>query len=355
MNAPRSQTGLSLVELMVTMVLGLVLLLGLTQIFLASQQGYRVQQSNSRLQDSSRYAMDYLTRTLRLADFWGGVEAADLSGNPGTIGRAGASVCVQAWVNDVRRGIRGYDGAATPPLDCIVAADYVPNSDMVVVRYADPDVFQTNAQMQADYNAAPSSKDVFVRALPGRGGRLFNLSDWNTVKTQVGTGALTEDDVSNLRYRASVIFLRPCSTKAGTNCTSSDDAGNPLPTLVSADLTPNGTSNPRLVQNAIAENVEQMQMDYGIDLNGDFAADTYRSAAGINDGLSGTGATPPLWDQVITARIGLVIRGDSKDGFSDTESYNLPGGYTYTPKVEDQRYQRRLIIKEVQIRNRVRQ
>ena len=60
------------------------------------------------------------------------------------------------------------------------------------------------------------------------------------------------------------------------------------------------------------------------------------------------------WDDVIAVRVGLVIRGDELDEFTDTQTYELPGGFSYTPAAADQRFQRRVIVKDFQVRNRTR-
>ena len=81
MSRPRA-TGFSLVELMVTIAVALLLLVGIARVFITSKQSYRVQESTSRMQENIRIASDYFNRYLRLADFWGGVPATDV--NPST-------------------------------------------------------------------------------------------------------------------------------------------------------------------------------------------------------------------------------------------------------------------------------
>jgi len=63
---PRQQ-GLTLVELMIAMVIGLILIAGVIQIFLSSQQAYRTQESMSRIQESGRFAWRYWPATFARA------------------------------------------------------------------------------------------------------------------------------------------------------------------------------------------------------------------------------------------------------------------------------------------------
>ena len=67
----RRQRGLTLVELMIAMLLGLFLLGGLLQIFISSKQTYKMQEALSRLQENGRFAIDFMARDIRLAGYKG--------------------------------------------------------------------------------------------------------------------------------------------------------------------------------------------------------------------------------------------------------------------------------------------
>lgn len=61
------QAGLSLVELMVAMAIGLILMLGATGVLLTNQQAFNTTSGLSSIQDSSRIAIDMLSRQIREA------------------------------------------------------------------------------------------------------------------------------------------------------------------------------------------------------------------------------------------------------------------------------------------------
>lgn len=65
------QRGLSLVELMVAMALSLLLMLGVIQIFLSSKQTYSTNSALSRVQESGRFAMEFLTQDIRNTGYKG--------------------------------------------------------------------------------------------------------------------------------------------------------------------------------------------------------------------------------------------------------------------------------------------
>lgn len=69
-SAPLSrQNGFTIVELMVAMVISLILLAGVSQIFLSNRETYRVQSSLSRLQENARFAIDLLRSDISMAGF----------------------------------------------------------------------------------------------------------------------------------------------------------------------------------------------------------------------------------------------------------------------------------------------
>lgn len=69
MRKSRHQSGLSLVELMIAMVIGLVLLAGLAQVFVTGQSSYGLQEKMGDLQENGRFALHFLQRDLRMAGY----------------------------------------------------------------------------------------------------------------------------------------------------------------------------------------------------------------------------------------------------------------------------------------------
>lgn len=65
----KQQKGLSLIELMIAVALGVFISAGMISIFINSSQSYRVNENMSRLQENSRFAMLFITRDIRSADY----------------------------------------------------------------------------------------------------------------------------------------------------------------------------------------------------------------------------------------------------------------------------------------------
>lgn len=78
------QSGFGLVEVMVAMVLGLLVVLGITQIFVSSKQTYEAQDASARLQEDARYVLSRITQELRMAGMFGclSLNSGSVSGVP---------------------------------------------------------------------------------------------------------------------------------------------------------------------------------------------------------------------------------------------------------------------------------
>ena len=71
LNMPRSQHGLSLVELMIALLLGLLITAAATQMLLTTKNAYRMQDDISRLQENGRFAVELLSHDIRMAGYMG--------------------------------------------------------------------------------------------------------------------------------------------------------------------------------------------------------------------------------------------------------------------------------------------
>ncbi|OZC35175.1 hypothetical protein B9Q17_08040 [Marinobacter vinifirmus] len=78
MKAMAKQSGLTLVELLIASTLGLILLLGVVQLFVSSSDSFRMAESIGRMQESGRLAQDVLGRAIRNADYWGCLQGVEV-------------------------------------------------------------------------------------------------------------------------------------------------------------------------------------------------------------------------------------------------------------------------------------
>ena len=69
LNAGASQRGLSLVELMISILLGFIVSAAMISLFINARQSYRVNENLARLQENGRFAVSFISRDLRMADY----------------------------------------------------------------------------------------------------------------------------------------------------------------------------------------------------------------------------------------------------------------------------------------------
>lgn len=227
------QRGLSLIELMISITLGLIILASLSTLFV-NQSRTRVElDKSSRMIDNGRYAMELLSNDLRLAGYLG--EHVPL-----------LSTCSNAPV-----GIGGYNAgisAKPSPPAGLTAAQLSVGSDILVIRRAStgtPTV-QTAAVDGVQYLQVSlcqyDTRSIIVSTTKAA----FTLRQ----KTCTQAGTTPYADVRRLLEH--VYFISPYNT-----------AGDGIPTLKRLE-----TGNPDPVP--LVEGIEYMQIEYGIDGNSSF-------------------------------------------------------------------------------------
>lgn len=107
-NYVRKQAGMSLVEVMIGMLLGLFLVGGVLQVFASSRHTYRMHEATSRMQETGRMALEMIGRDIRMADFWGC--ASDITNVVNNLDAAGAG-----YIDFTAGGVVGVEGGAGVP------------------------------------------------------------------------------------------------------------------------------------------------------------------------------------------------------------------------------------------------
>lgn len=302
----RRMGGFSLIELMVAMVLGLLVVAGLINLFVANRKAYEIQSGNNFLQENLRIVSDRIGWSLRMSDFWGGNAAntvvVESSASAAVTAKGG---CTATWATAVNAaatgggGVHGYDGAASFPLGaaCIgAAANYVPGSDVLVVRYADTQMLPPGP---ADAGFAPAEsatisgnpKQVFLLSTPGSSAELF-------AGTPPATSTPKIHRYAHL-YRVDMYYLRPCSVlPAGGACTTGADGGTPLPTLMRMHLQTDGT----FVSEPVVDGIEQIKFEYGETDSMDNIVPKYKKASDVSQ-----------WANVVSVRVSVVAVNPTRD------------------------------------------
>lgn len=107
MKMKRYQRGLSLVELMIAMLLGLILIAGVVEVYLSSRASYRLNRGLAQIQEKGRFATSFLVHDIRMAGYTGcsgGSPASVVS----TLNLDSAS---DQFLYNFNHGLQGFDSS----------------------------------------------------------------------------------------------------------------------------------------------------------------------------------------------------------------------------------------------------
>jgi type IV pilus assembly protein PilW len=302
------QGGLSLIELMIALLVGLLLLGGLIQIYVSSKQGYNAQEQLARMQESGRFAMDLITRDLRRAGYWGGNrELRRISGEPGRQDPP-AQTCAtdNSWGRMVDWRVSGLNQDMAPG-GYVCATGYIAGTDIIAVRYAGSEIIP---------DAMVSGNSLFLRSTVFEG--------------RIMTGALKDDPLNLISSTTmpphSMPVVRPLISHAYYVGDSGQTCGTAaIPALFRVRL-----ADGIPVSEQIATGVEQLQVRYLV--NG-----AYRDTVAAAE-----------WPVVQAVRVWLLMRSECPEsGLTNAVDYTV-GDVTVGG---NDGFRRQLYISTVMLRN----
>ncbi|HIG42707.1 MAG TPA: hypothetical protein EYQ14_19500, partial [Gammaproteobacteria bacterium] len=104
-NVPGKADGLSLVEVMISLTMGTIVLMGVINLFSANSETYNLLQGQSRMQESARFALSYLSKDIQKAGYRGCFSRGPLLVTMDL-------PAVIPYEFDMRTRIQAYDGQA---------------------------------------------------------------------------------------------------------------------------------------------------------------------------------------------------------------------------------------------------
>ncbi|MGY0619027.1 PilW family protein [Lysobacter sp. A378] len=403
--SPRAATaGLSLIELLIAMAIGVVLLLGLVQVMSASRAAYQLSSGVARTQENARFAMDSMQRDLRMAGHLGcvndqarmqeGMEGVHLKFLPDDVNHVAASVPLRFDM-----GIQGFEAASSGPGDTItlptttVAAgnanlwlpnlpteienlNPVANSDILVMHYFAPagvslqdgaagfNVTASNG-VAASITPASAGTDV-TNDLVVNATALFGISD--CAQATIFSGKLLDAGTGEVGFSAGGSLTNK-SGFGGVEAYQPSQA-----TLYRAESlvyyvgvgAGGGPSLFRAAANGIGayvseelvEGVESLQLIYGRDQSAPGTRPTgYITRNTVAADIGGAAAAPTYaqandWRRVGMVQVGMLMR--SSDPAAADQAINAPSvlGVSMTPPAGDTFY-RSVYESSIALRNRL--
>ncbi|MCU6433494.1 PilW family protein [Undibacterium sp. Jales W-56] len=349
MSKKTRQYGLTLVELMVAITLGLIVVAGLSALFVNNSRARsEIERVNQQI-DNGRYAMQLLTDDLRSAGYFGEFNPKLLA-SPATKPDP-CSIVLSDLKAALPLAIQGYDNGVSAP-SCV--SDVRTGTDIVVVRRA-----STCAIGETDCDAAISGAPYFQASTCSIELAATNPANYYALDTDTSKLiALHKNDctlttpgtIAPLRqYRTHIYFIA-----------NNDKPGDGIPTLKRAELgVAGGVAVFTIVP--LVEGIENLQIEYGIDTIATPPATTGNPAlfTADPDSVGSCAGTTCIenWRNVVAAKVHVLARNTTQStGYSDNKTYTLglladgTTANTVTPPTGDH-YRRHLYKSVVRLNN----
>jgi type IV pilus assembly protein PilW len=332
-------SGLSLIELMIAIALGLFITGIVSFVFLDSSRSFRELRKSGEQIESGRFALSLLADDIRHAGYFGQLGKF----NAFTV----VDPCVAPTLDHLASPVQVYSPtslstqAALP--SCLPATEVAVGSDVVVVRRAD-----TNPLVSDTITSAKAVSNVVYLQANATEAEIQLGSGGTIDQTKKASGAvasiLRKDGKAApiRRLHVHMYYVSPCSQ---VSCASGSDG---IPTLKRMELATGG-GTPTWIVVPLVSGIEYLQVDLGLDT---LPSSTNLATASIGDGAA-DGAfiqTTTAWNDVVSSRINLLSRTlEPTPGYSDSSrKYQL--GLAGYPTVSGA-FKRKVFAEEVRLNN----
>jgi len=295
------QQGFTLLELMISLVVGLVLFAGVLSVFVGMKTTVTETSSYGELQENARFAMSVLTDDLLQQNFWGDY-AGSLSFNSlDSVAAVAGIECIGGGVNNGTypiaqghfRTLWGETSSATGVTNMNCINDATPNSD----------VLQLKRVISNPLVAAPANNFSYFVANPDSG----------AIYKVPGAAGSIVPSINNSRtwqYQHHIYYVR-----------------SGIPVLMKWRLTS------QMINEPIVDGIERIYFMYGISTVTD---PTLPGFGVINAYVSAENMTAALWDNanssILAVKVYVLARSLLPDSKYDNENtYTLGDQPAYTP------------------------
>ena len=310
MSHARHQTGMSLIELMIAIAIGLALLAGLSALYVSTSKARTEFNKTSEQVENGRFALQSIARDVEMAGFYGRASLPVSTANyalsdpcataPTSMG-FGTSPTVT-----VPLPVYGPELATTVPA-CLATSlsDRKTGAEVLTVSY-----------VSGSTTATPSGTDYYVQ----RSGCATDSVSMVYNKAAVAGGACSTSTSAELRkYVLRSYYVATCDV-CGTG-------GDTTPTLKMAEFV--GTNTPKV--SSLVAGIEDVHYSYGVDTDNNGSPDCYVDNPSVDNSATCTGtnaawwATPTTnWANVTAVRVNLLSRNlDNTASWTDTRTYDL--------------------------------
>lgn len=289
--------GRTLVELLVSLALGVLLSAGMVSAYLGAKRNLFYEDQIARMQENGRYAMRLLSRELAMSGFYGGLPA----GTRALPVPVSADCSAGNWALDSSQPmdlVNDYAGQSPPmsvhlvTLTCLDHSAIAPETDLLALKRTAADASLDHGVPAANMSASTVER-WYLRADSD------NRPEW--VKLRAADLYDPGNTLPSLSYWeavSKVFFVRAYA----------NDKDDGIPSLCMETL-----AGAAMTSRCLVEGVENLQLEFGIDADDDGVPNQYTAAP-----------TATEMQQTVAVRIHLLLRSISKlTGHHDDKSYHL--------------------------------
>jgi type IV pilus assembly protein PilW len=317
-------SGLTLVELLVSMLLGLLLIAGMVSAYLGASRHYAYEEQLARMQENGRYAMRLLSREFSMAGFYGGI--------PPSVGITPAAIgtdCTAGdWALDARNPldlINDYAGQSPPvsqhlaAFSCLDRSAIALDTDLVAIKRTAAEA-SLRRGIPAENLTSSTVESWYLRVVSGVAPVWEKLSP-----IDLRSPARALPSLSYWEAISRIIFIRRYS----------EERGDAIPSLCMETL-----AGDALTARCQVEGVENLQVEFGIDTDEDGVPNRYLAAP-----------TASQMQNAVAVKVHLLLRSiGTLPGYRDDKTYRL-GAKTLAATHDA--YLRRVLSSTVLLRNHI--
>jgi type IV pilus assembly protein PilW len=318
--AKNRQSGFSIVELMIAMLLSMVLAAAIISVFVNNNHSFKQDENIGRMQDDARHALREIAFDLTMAGFYADLHIPGTVSYDGglTIGQDCGPVGEANWMYRATEAATGNslsvmaidnatNAAVSAAHSCFVNGELLDGTDVVAIK-----------RVAGAEATALSVNGAYLRT-NGTVGVLFSGVAPTAPPVAVAPPR------ADWAFRPSIYYIRQFANAPGDN----------IPTLCRKALRGPG---PGMTTECLATGIENLQIEYGIDTTGNGQPNVYMTNPSLDD-LQG----------VVAARIFLIGRTTEIDTrYTNTKTYSISNAPAFVP---NDNFHRRVFSTSVAIQN----
>jgi type IV pilus assembly protein PilW len=337
---PGSNTGFTLIEMMISITIGLGVLAALVGVLATNSGNSRTNDRTSEFMTNGRYALNSMKQELRQAGFRGSTWAEPNA--PGALNLTNecleTGAAAGSFVSNIRQGVWGANNRNPFAANCIPAASYATGNDVVVVRRLAAIPATTLGTSTVYFRSSYAVGQVFqgvgsaCTTLPASAYVVpFRTAPCINVKS------VPRVDLNDFAVLSYVYYISPFTDSASEN---------PLvPALYRVALQSDGT----MARELVASGIERLQVQFGRLTTTPDTQYLNAGTAPLTGSSSDSNPATSDWTDVHSMRIWLLARSATAEpGYVNTNRYLMGDQDPFEP---GDGFRRQLFSTVVQLRN----